>query len=153
MAAILYTSTDAIRASVGVTVLEFPETAFTDQDMSTQVKVALTRYVPNHATWYSEGTALGATADQVHKADLLKMFCLYWCSIRAVKMIMAMRQKVSDGKQEVQRFQVRLSELLEALQDQLDEVIEDLIELVDGTVAPHAVLSLSKPTYDPVTNR
>jgi hypothetical protein len=153
VATILYTTTDAIRASVGVQVLEFPDTAFTNQDMATQVKVALTRYVPDHAARYAAGIAPGATEAAVQGSDLLKMFCLYWCSIRTVKMILAMRQKVSDGKQEVQRFQVRLSELLEALQDQLDEIIEDLSELIEGPTTAGRIIGVSKPAYDPVTNR
>lgn len=150
--AVLYTNTDAIRAAVGVTDTEIPDSMVTDQQMERQVKTALYSWLPTYATLYATGSADGATEEEVYVKDLLVLYCTYYGAVRMVEMIMAMRQRVSDGKSEVERFVIDWSALLEALKGRLDEVQSLLEEEVNPSHGGPSYFGVATPDYDPVTN-
>lgn len=152
MAAILYTTTDAIRAAVGVTDTEISDKVLTDQLLETQVQTAVYGWLPTHTTIYSEGTGASATAEQKYKKDLLVHYCLFYGAVRVVEMIMALRHKVGDGKSEVQRFDVdweALLEILKARRDAAQTMLEQIVNPSDGGTNYFGTAS---PGYDPVTN-
>lgn len=151
-AAILYTNTDAIRAAVGVTTKEYPDGMLKDQGLETQIRVDVYGWLPTHATLYATGTANGATDAEVHQKDLLVLYCVFCGAVRLVEMIMAAREKVGDGKSEVQRFDIDWAALLEALNKRKDSYRAELEELVNPTDATIGYFGLATPDYDPVTN-
>lgn len=152
MAAILYTTTDAIRAAAGVTDVEIPDQLLTDQMLESQVQTAVYRWLPTHGTVYSEGTAASPTAEQVYKKDLLVHYCLFYGAVRVVEMIMALRHKVGDGKSEVQRFDVDWEALLEILKARRDEAQTLLEEIINPSDGGPGYFGTASPGYDPVTN-
>jgi hypothetical protein len=152
MAAVLYTSTAAIRAAIGVTAKELPDALFTDQSLALQMQTSLYAWIPTYATLYTAGTATGATASAQHIANLLTLYCLYFGAMRAIEMVMALRQKVTDGKQEVARFAVKWQELLEAMRVRLEEVTAMLDQVLTTSSGTVSYFGRAIPDYDPVAN-
>jgi len=67
-------------------------------------------------------------------------------------MIMAMRKKVSDGKSQVERFDVDWEALLEVLNARMGAAKDALEQLVNPSDGGTSYFSLATPNYDPVTN-
>lgn len=152
MIPVLYSDTDAIRAAIGVTDVELPDAMFGAQGLEMQMRVSLYRKVPTHGTVYLAGMESDASAADVYAADLLALYCMYFGAIRAVEMVLALRQQVSDGKQEVSRFNVDWQKLTAALQRKLDEIGSALVEAVNGTTSGVSYFGKASPDYDPVAN-
>lgn len=152
MAAILYTTTDAIRAAVGTTPKEVPDSLLTDQMLESQIRTAVYGWLPTHGAIYTAGTAASPTDDELYQKDLLVQYCLFYGAVRVVEMIMAMRKKVTDGKSQVERFDVDWEALLEVLKGRRDEAQQLLEELLNPSDGGTSYFSLAAPTYDPVTN-
>jgi hypothetical protein len=150
--AVLYTNTDAIRAAVGISSTEIPDSMITDQQMERQVKTALYSWLPTYPALYTAGDAEEATDEQVYVKDLLVLYCTYFGAVRLVEMIMAMRQRVSDGKSEVERFNIDWLSLLEALKGRLDEIQDLLEEVINPSHGGPSYFGKAVPDYDPVTN-
>lgn len=152
MVTILYSNTAAIRAAIGVTDKELPDALFTDQQLELQTKTSLYQWLPSYATHYEAGFESGATADAEHVTNLLTLYCLYYGAVRSIEMILAMRQSVSDGKQEVARFAIDWLALLETMKARLAEIVDALNDVLNLSSAGTAYFGLASPTYDPVAN-
>lgn len=149
---ILYTSTDAIRAVVGVTEKEVSDAMITDQQLEMQIKTALYGWLPTYPTVYSEGTSDTATDEQEYRKDLLISYCMFFGGVRIVEMILALRESVGDGKSEVTRFDLNFGELLSTLKGRLDDAQAALKEAVNPSSGGTAYFGSATPDYDPVTN-
>lgn len=152
MGAILYTTTEAIRAAVGVTTKEFPDAMLKDQGLEAQMRTDVYGWLPTHAAVYSAGTAASPTAEEEYLKDLLVQYCMFYGAVRVVEMVMAMRQKVGDGKSQVERFNIDWPLLLSNLNDRKNaarEAIEEVTEVTSGAVS---YFGRAVPSYDPVTN-
>ena len=68
------------------------------------------------------------------------------------EMIMAMRKKVSDGKSQVERFDVDWEALLEVLNTRMGAAKDALEDLVNPSDGGTSYFALATPDYDPVTN-
>lgn len=153
MADILYTTTDAIRDAVGVSgSREITDTMLSNQGLETQMQTYLYSWLPTHATVYSEGTTGTPTADQVYKKDLLVMWCLFFGCVRIIEMVMATRQRVSDGKSELERFEVDWQDLLETYKARLAEVQGLLEGEITPTYTATTMFLRVTPDYDPVAD-
>lgn len=152
MAAVLYTTTAAIRAAVGVTAKELPDSMFSDQGLETQVRVALYQRVPTYQALYTAGMESDAEAADLYAVELLELFCLYFGAVRSIEMILAMRKSVTDGKQKVDRFAIDWAALLAAMQKRLDDTVDALEEVVNPGSGGVAYFGKAVPDYDPVTN-
>jgi hypothetical protein len=150
--AVLFTDTDAIRAALGVTTKELPDSMLTGQQLETQMKVDLYSWLPTYQTLYDAQSESGVTADQLQIVDLLTLYCMYYGALRACEMILSYRAKVTDGKQAVDRFAVDWKALLETMKQRLADVralLEGLLGIGTNKVVFFAKAS---PDYDPVTN-
>ena len=150
--AILFSDTDAIRAALGVTTKEIPDSLLTGQQLEMQMKADLYSWLPTYQALYDAQDDSGATAEQAYIADLLTLYCMYWGAVRACEMMLAYRQKVTDGKQAVDRFQIDWKLLLETMAKRLADIramLEDLLGIGSDRVVFFAGV---KPDYDPVAN-
>ena len=150
---VLSTATDAVRAVVGVKVTEVPDLMFTDQQMERQLKTALYGWLPTYETIYDDGGASGATADEEYLRDLIVSYCMFFCAVRVIEMILALRNMVGDGKSEVKRFDTDFSELLKVFTDRMDEA-RGLLESIVNAAATDGTkyFGSAPPGYDPVTD-
>lgn len=150
---VLYIDTDAVRAAVGVKVIEVPDAMFTDQQMERQLKTALYGWLPTYEALYDTGSASDATANEAYVRDLLISYCLFYCAVRVVEMVRAVRHQVGDGKTEVQRFDTEYKELLEVFNARLDEAQGLLESLINASPTEGTdYFGKATPDYDPVTN-
>lgn len=149
---ILYTSTDAIRAVVGVTEKEVPDAMITDQQLEMLLKTALYGWLPTYSTVYSDGTAETATGEQEYMKDLLVSYCMFFGGVRIVEMILALRESVGDGKSEVTRFDINFGELLSTLKGRMEEAQATLKEVLNPTSGSSPYFGVATPNYDPVSN-
>jgi hypothetical protein len=149
---ILYTDTAAVRAAVGVKDTEVPDSMITDQQMERQLKTALYGWLPTYETKYDEGNADGASADQAYLKDLLISYALFYCCVRVIEMVLALRQQVGDGKSQVKRFDTDMKALLEVYKGRRDEVQALIEDLVVPTAGDIDYFGKATPDYDPVTN-
>lgn len=157
MITILYTDSDAVRSALGVESFsdqnlqrELPDTMFSSQDFARQLRAALYSWVPTHADIIAAGDAPG-TDEEVHYADLVRNYSLYWCAWRAAMMAYATRRNVGDGKSELQRFEVDWLKLAEEMKKLFEDAQDELMEALN----PATTIAFAKrvePDYDPVTN-
>lgn len=158
MAGVLFTTTQAIRAALGVGsvsvagTLEVPDSMLLDQGLDLQMRTSLYSLVPDYQARYAAGVTGGATAEQVYIKDLLTLYCLYFGAIRLLEMVIALRRKATDGKQGVERFDIDWEALMQALKDRLSKVEDDLAEVLSPNDGGPNYFSRVIPDYDPVTN-
>ena len=152
MADVLYSTTEAIRSAIGMQDIELPDAVFTDQDLAVQMRTSLYGFVPAHATLYAAGEEVGATDQEVYIRDLLSQYCMFFGAVRMLESPWHARKQVSDGKSQVQRFDIDWLELLKNLKAKLKEVADLLDEQVNGSVDGIPYFGLARPDYDPVTN-
>lgn len=151
-ASILYTSTDAIRAVVGVTETEVPDAMITDQHLEMQLKTSLYGWLPTYAAIYTDGTGATPTAEQEYMKDLLVSYCMFFGGVRIVEMILALRESVGDGKSQVTRFDLNFGELLSTLKGRMSEAQEALKEVLNPSSGGTSYFGAATPDYDPVSN-
>ena len=152
MVHILYSDTAAIRAAIGVTGKELPDNLFTDQQLELQVKTSLYKLFPTYDTLYTTGVSSEAEADEAYVSDLLTLYCTYYGAVRSIEMIMAMRQKITDGKQAVERFAIDWVALLEVMKARLAEIVDALDDVLNTSDGGTAYFGKAVPDYDPVAN-
>jgi hypothetical protein len=159
--AVLYTTTDNIRAALGVSIKEIADAQITDASIADQITVKLASLYPTHATLatdngFPSGPAPGGhpTADEAFTWIVLKLFCMYYGAellLAAAQTLLA--QTITDGQSSQARFQ----------SDDLDETIDRIGSRADyyaGILNPDysaekglgfALLGVVTPTYNPVT--
>lgn len=159
MTPILYTDTDQIRATVGVTEFDVKDVAIVSSMVGDDLLLDLNSWVPTHATIKSEGEGSTPTADQAKKYLLLKQYSRLFCAAALLKTaVLGVAAQVSDGKNSVKRFDSE--ERMAALAADIDsrkiaakqQLQTALGETVDSVYAPPAIAVATTPGFDPVTN-
>jgi hypothetical protein len=154
MTTILYTSTDQVRSIMGCSVEDISDTDITNRDPTTELTADLYTWLPTHATVASEGTAQGASALQVHKYNLLKLYSAYYVSALALEAVLTVvPAKISDGKNIMARYESK--ELTGMHSFALDKAMKykaALLEHQGTTTTPIAMFAGVGDAYNPVTN-
>jgi len=154
VAALLYTTTEAVRSAIGLDDNDVPDSVLVDQDLALQIKVELETWLTSHATVKSEGEAQGATAEQIRLWEWLQLYCLWWGAYLLASAPYAVPLLHHDGKSQVRRFNVdseRVAEHAAAQAAKYRRLLEEELSL--NVAKPLPILSKSKPSYDPVTGR
>ena len=153
---ILYTTTDAIRAALGVTVNEIADPQIVNLGISDQLDFSLEGVYPDHVNLKAKIDGNTATDAEKRLWKALVLFCQYEAAyIMCAQLQMLTAQKITDGDAEMQRFQ----------KDNLDETISRILQyrnryagiLTEGQTNSSTLLTLNhfgtaQPAYDPVTN-
>lgn len=155
MAAVLHTTTQQIRAVLGITDREIEDVQMTDLDLETLIEIEVDRVYPTHAAAVAAGDAGGATDAEKKLSKTVKLFCAYQGAVFLLPGLQNLIvQKVTDGDAEMQRF----------MKDDLDKTKEQITGMRDylratlnpteyGTSASIIVpIVAALPDYDPVTN-
>ena len=150
-----YTNTDAVRGAIGLTDNEVTDEMLVEQNLGPALIFELNDWVPTHKTIYQAGRVEGATDDEETQYRLLQLYSMWWCACRAAKMVLAIPEKISDGKAEMKRFNdldlagiaAEACGMAVYYQKQLQE---ELGETVDSS--GHTLFGSAAPDYDPVTN-
>ena len=157
MTDILYTTTNGIRAALGVDDSEVADSQITDLGVLSILTLELHSNFPTHAA-LAAANAPGQTPTDEQKLQFmtLQLYCQYECAVQMLPHFqMLVAQKITDSDIETQRFQKdNLSDTIARITAQRDKYLGLLnpdAGLPAGTLAV-AVLGIVVPTYDPVTN-
>lgn len=137
---ILYTDTDAIRATIGLDDSDVEDTVLTTQFLDLQMTRELDKFYPTHSTDFF---AIPTVADQ------LKLWCTYFGALRLAESPLAAPFKLGTGKDEFTRFPMDWDALKMDLKAKLAEIQEDL---TPATTTGHTLFSKSTPASDPIDN-
>lgn len=153
MAALLYTTTQAVRASLGVSDIELTDVQITDLGVVSQLTLDLVEVFPDHAT-LAAIPEQDRTAEETLNFIRLGLYSQYQVAVYLLPAIQLWAvQKLSDGDAEQTRF------MPANLQDTIDR-ITGLRDKYAGQLNPDLVINgaafnvftLVQPAYDPVTN-
>jgi hypothetical protein len=155
MADVLYTTTDAIRAAVGVTEVEVKDSQITDLNVEDQLEIYLDQVYPDHAALVDaneEGADPAPTPEQISDWKKLKLLCQY---AAAVILLQAgqnlLVQAVTEGGTSMSRFSRNDIETtlarLEGMRDQFLSALTGVSPAEAYMVSPFKRVS---PDYDPV---
>jgi len=151
---ILYTSTEAIRACLGVSARELDDAQITDLRMSDQLLESLEDVLSTHVAAAAAGEAVGATDAEVTVLRRLRLYCQYEAAVLLLPQLQTLLvQKISDGDAEMQRFS---KDDLERTKDQITAMRNHYrgklnADFVSEAFVLPTILAVS-PTYDPVTD-
>lgn len=161
--AILYTTIEAIRSCVGLDAADVPDQLVLDQNLKMQFTLDLDTWYPAvyEDDWVdsafdplddSDQDIVAIDASQ-RKGMLLSNYSMWFGALRTVESLLVIPQKISDGKDEVQRFSgINLEKMLERISTNLAAVKSIIVNEASSTTS--AVLGVSRvepESYDPVT--
>lgn len=154
MAALLYTTTEGVRAALGLDENDVADSVLQDQKLDLQIKVELEAWLPDHAVIESAGQAPGASTTDVTHWEWLQLYCLWWGAYLLASAPYAVPMLHHDGKSQVRRFNVDASAVANhaaLMAVRYRRLLEEALEL--GAARSASMISISRPDYDPVTGR
>lgn len=150
-----YTTADAVRGAIGLTDNEVTDTMLVDQNLPVALLLELDSWLATHKSIYAAGVVNSPTADAVTQVGLLRLFSMWWCASKAAKMVLAVPEKITDGKAEMKRFsKIDFAAISDEAMQQANLYKTKLQEELGTTVSTtsHQVMGSASPDYDPVTN-
>ncbi len=154
MAAVFYTTSEAVRAAIGVSIREIPDATLLDLDLETQLELEADLVYPTHVTLKTAIDGLAATSEQIKTWKYLKLFCQYQGAVFMLPGLqLYLAQKITDGDVEMQRFMkdslAETEDKILGLRDKYRSLLNPTDFPATGFIAP---LIIATPDYDPVTN-
>lgn len=155
MATVLHTTTEQIRAALGVSQRDIEDASMLDLDLETLILIEMDKVYSDHAAAVAAGAAPSATDAEKKLAKTIKLFCAYQGAVFLLPGLQHLvAQKVSDGDAEMQRF---MKDDLEKTKDQITGMRDYLRAQLNPTTYGTAGALVSPlvsavPDYDPVTN-
>jgi len=136
-----YTTTEAVRAALGVTSNEVPDSFIVDQGMDTALILKLTEVLPGYASLDAAQT------------KYLRMYSMWFCAALLARMFMAFPESISDGKAKMDRFaSLDLEKMAENAEANRDSYMAALLPEETDLSYGVTVAVAARPSYDPVTN-
>ena len=148
------TTADAVRAAIGISESELPDSVLGQSFYARGVERALQKIDPTLVTRWP--TLIDSTdpAD-LNLVGIVQDFAMYKVAGHACQSIELLAARtMTDSKATFQRFEVDLETLLSRLEGLLAQVEDELLEDLglDGTTyTPLSIFVEAKPTFDPVT--
>lgn len=151
-----YTTTQAVRGCLGVDANDCPDAYMVDSLLDVELLIDLGRWLPTHATLYSEGTTGTPTAAQSTIANCIKLYAQWFCALEMTKRPLTVPQIATDGKAQLDRFKVDLERLTNLAAGQVAKYRDLLVELVDGETPAVglgiSLVSVAAPGSDPIVD-
>ena len=148
-----YSTTDAVRACLGVTDNEMSDTMLLDMGLSIAVLIDLESFLADHSNRWLAAKGASPTADQINIGRNLELYCNWTGAAHAIKAYLAIPQEISDGKASIKRFSTDSPKraLLEA--NNMSNRYKTALEGLTGTTAYSAAspMGAASPSYDPIT--
>lgn len=146
-----YTTTDALRAAIGVTDNEVSDEMIVSRIVDIELLSDLDTWLTDHATIKADGESASPTADQTSKWRNLQLYCMYYGAFLLLDTgPLAIPQVISDGKSEVRRKQ-KMDD--QAVRDRcLARSVIYKARLGEVATSTYTPIVSATPAYDPVTN-
>jgi len=153
---VLYTDYEAIRGCLGIDAEDCPDDVIENSNMWLELEIDLDGWLPTHGTIYSDGSATGATTDEVKLMNVLQLYAQWFCAYEVAGRLMLFPQIVTDGKAQINRFpNFKLSEAQQLAGSRMARYKAWLNEEVNGAssaLQTATIMAVSTPSYDPVTD-
>lgn len=152
---ILYTTSEAVTAALGLTDRDLKEQQFIDADLETELRAELYAWAPDHAMIAGYPDLAAPTAPQLHQADLLALASKYFCAWRMAQgLALAAPMHIgTEAGNEMSRIGFNPKEMADNMfsgYNKYKGLLE--IELNPTQLSPRLQgASISSPVYDPVT--
>ncbi len=156
MATVLYTTTDNVRAAIGVTDIEITDLNILDIGLEDQLFLYFERVFPTHAA-IAAANAVGQTPTSEQKIAWLRMktLCMYQGAVIVLQAGQNLLfQQVTQGGTTNSRFSRNdIETTLTRLTGMRDQYLAELTTDPDADVSASigSPLVRATPTYDPVT--
>lgn len=134
---VLYTNTNAIRSAIGVDAADIENEMIVDQDMESQMSVALAKFNPTHTTDKFDPSKLPA----------LKLWCMWFGALRLAESPPAIAKKYGTGKDEWERFDIDWEALKKTAREKMAELQEGI---TPATSATFSLMGKATPDYNPI---
>lgn len=153
MASLLYTTTNAVRAAIGLTEKEVPNDSFVDLSIEDQLVIYLTRSCPTYAAIAAAGQATSPTDEEKALWRALKLVCMYeagYLTLQSNQYLVS--QQIESGGVTTTRFskddiETILARMAMLRDDYLGVVLGDATLTDEDFVCPFVRVT---PGYDPV---
>lgn len=139
-----YTTTEAVRASLGVDDSDIPDEYLLNSGLDLELQLDLDDWLPEHEE----------LADRSAKSAL-SLYAQWFCALQVSTRKLAFPRMYSDGKTQVQRFyNFDLSDITHSAGVQVAKFKNILLYKVDReeSVDPLPLFGVSIPSIDPVTD-
>ena len=153
---VFYTTTEAIRAVLGLTAKELYDSQITDLGVAEMLQLELGGVYPDYASLKVKIDNSTATPEEEHTWKILSQYVKYEAAAFLLPQFqMLVVQKISDGDVEMARFQNNnLQDTINRILTMRDKYKNMLLS--DAGLLPVSVglglFSTVQPSYDPVTN-
>lgn len=151
-----YTNTAAVRACLGVDEQDCPDSILLDSNLSLELLVDLDEWLSGHAALYTANTTTSPTTDEVRLKNLLVLYAQWFCAYELANRFLTVPQIVSDGKNQMNRFAkidlAKAAELAGARRQKYRAALDTAVNSAPGFTSGIALMQVSVPDYDPVTN-
>ncbi len=151
-----YTSTAAVRACLGVDDQDCPDAVLVDSNLALELMVDLDEWLSSHATIYSDGTTGSPTTEEIRLKNLLVLYAQWFCAYELANRFLTIPQIVSDGKNQMNRFAKidlsKVAELSGARRQKYRAALDTAVNSAPDYTSGIALMQVSIPDYDPVTN-
>lgn len=150
---VLYTTTDAIRATLGLTRRELYDFQITDLEIGELLLIELATVYPDHLALAATITGGTATDEEIATWMVLCQYTKYQAATYLLPQFqMLVTQRISDGDVEVARFGPDLQATIDRILGMRDKFLALLNPDLAGTYWPLLPVTVVTPDYDPVVN-
>ena len=149
-----YTTTEAVRAALGMDFSDCPDKVMEESALSLELSVSLDTDAPTHAAVFAAGAAAGADDAAKKARNVLTLYAQWFCAYEVALRPLVFLQEASDGKNKARRFGFDVAEIREMAGAKKAHYFGLLDEVVNGaapaTSDPYTLVSISAPDSDPV---
>lgn len=147
-----YTTTDEIRAALGVTDNEMSDEMMYDALLGQLVLSDLEQWLSDHQTRWTAYKGATPTADEILVGRNIVFYCQWTGAYYAAKAWLSIPQQISDGKSSLARYNtdkiMELSSAANKMRGKFRKAIEDSLGTYVGAAS---VMGRASPAFDPVT--
>ena len=150
---VLYSTSEQIRAVLGLSAIELPDALITDLGVEDQLYLRLERVYAEHAALATVIQAGGETAEQRTTWRALVLYVAYEAACSLLPQLqMVVAKRITDGDADMHRFGPdNLAQFSDNIRGKRDEYLR-LLNPEFFTTNALGLLGLASPAFDPVTN-
>lgn len=148
-----FTTTEAVRAAVGVDHKDLPDQQILDSGIDVELGLDLSVWLPN---WKTKLDPSNPTDEQTTLKTAIQTYCKWWGALEYSRKVLAHIQLYSDGKAQMRRFtNFDWATVIETAAGKV-AYYKDMIATLDPEVTleggdSYTLMSGGIPVYDPVT--
>lgn len=138
---ILYTTVEAIRATLGTDGFDIEDQMLVDYDLESAMLIRLAEILPTHE----------AVADTEEGEFRIKQWCQYFGALTFLETAQAsIAKKYAANQDTLERFNVDFEAIITRLKLRVTR-LENVMNPVGTTPTKYSLIGVSKPEFDPVT--